>query len=183
MQYHGKPRHISRKPLAGNLPQSNTPRMPPLSPPPAPKGPLPDTVKQLLPFLRAQSNHYITVHLHGRPYLVTPGDSIRLPFLMPGVSPGDVLRLNRASVLGSRDFTLRPTQPEKRTGAAHEVPYIDERIYECRATVMGVESEPMRSKEKTKRRNRKVKTIKSKHRYTVLRISELKINSPEDVVE
>lgn len=154
-----------------------------MQPPSPPRGPIPDTVKQLLPFLRAQSSHYITVHIHGRPYLVTPGDSIRLPFLMPGVCPGDVLRLNRASVLGSRDFSLRPTQPEKRIGPANELAYIDERVYECRATVMGVESEPMRSKEKTKRRNRKVKTIKSKHRYTVVRISELKINSLEDVVE
>lgn len=108
---------------------------------------------------------------------------MRLPFLMPGVSPGDVLRLNRASVLGSRDFTLRPTQPAVRRGGANEVAYIDERVYECRATVVGVESEPMRTKEKTKRRNRKVKTVKSKLRYTVVRISELKIKSPEELEE
>ncbi|KAJ4396793.1 hypothetical protein N0V93_001015 [Gnomoniopsis smithogilvyi] len=183
VQYNGKPRHISRAPLAGAAPQSNTPRMPPTSPPPPPKGPIPETVKQLLPLLRTQPSHYITVHIHGRPYLVTPGDSVRLPFLMPGVSPGDVLRLNRASVLGSRDFTLRPTQPAMRRGGANEVAYIDERVYECRATVVGVESEPMRMKEKTKRRNRKVKTVKSKLRYTVVRISELTIKSPEELEE
>lgn len=114
---------------------------------------------------------------------MTPGDSIRLPFLMPGVSPGDVLRLNRASVLGSRDLTLRPTQPETRRGAAHEPAYIDERLFECRATVLGVESEPMRTKEKTKRRNRKTKTVRSKLRFTVVRISELRIKSPEEVEE
>lgn len=34
----------------------------------------------------------------------------------------------------------------------------------------------MRKKEKTKRRNRKIKTVKSKHRYSVLRIKELIIN-------
>lgn len=102
---------------------------------------------------------------------------------MPGVSPGDVLRLNRASVLGSRDFTLRPTQPAARHGAANELAYIDERVYECRATVVGVESEPMRAKEKTKRRNRKTKTIKTKLRYTVVRISELKIKSPDELDE
>jgi large subunit ribosomal protein L21 len=84
---------------------------------------------------------------------------------MPDVVPGDILRLDRASVLGSRDYTLKGT------------PYIDKRFFECRARVMGVEAEPMRVKEKTKRRQRRVKTVKSKHRYTVLRITEVRINS------
>ncbi|KAF5517188.1 54S ribosomal protein L49 [Colletotrichum aenigma] len=137
--------------------------------PTIPSGPISEQVKAVLPFLAAQPNHYITFHIHGRPYLVTPGDSVRLPFKMPGVVPGDVLRLNRASVIGSRDYTLK--------GA----PFIDERLYECRAVVTGTESEPMRFKEKTKRRQRKVKTVKSKHRYTTLAISELKINSSEEI--
>lgn len=88
---------------------------------------------------------------------------------MPGVLPGDVLRLNRASILGSRDFTLK--------GA----PYVDERLFECRAVVLGVESEPMRIKIKKKQRNRRKKTVRSKHKYTVLRVSELKISTPEDI--
>ena len=86
---------------------------------------------------------------------------------MPGVIPGDILRLNRAANLGSRDYTLKGT------------PYLDERLFECRARVMSVESEPMRIKEKKKRRNRRIKTVKSKLRFTVLKISELKINSVE----
>ncbi|KAF9876486.1 hypothetical protein CkaCkLH20_05894 [Colletotrichum karsti] len=141
------------------------------APPPTktPAAPIPEQVQAVLPFLAAQPNHYITFHIHGRPYLVTPGDSVRLPFKMPGVVPGDVLRLNRASVIGSRDYTLK--------GA----PYVDERLYECRAVVTGTESEPMRFKEKTKRRNRKVKTVKSKHRYTTLAISELKINAIDEI--
>ena len=51
--------------------------------------------------------------------------------------------------------------------------YLDDRLFVCRATVMGVESEPMRVKEKTKRRQRHVKRVKSKHRYTVVRVKEL----------
>lgn len=138
----------------------------------------------MLPLLRAQpGGHYITLHIHGRPYLVTPGDEVRLPFLMPGVRPGDVLRLNRASVLGSRDLTLLPSEAGERNPRSGEVAYVDERLYECRAVVVGVDSEPMRTKEKTKRRNRKVKTVRSKHRYTVLRISELKIKAPEEIEE
>ena len=94
---------------------------------------------------------------------------MRLPFHMPGVVPGDVLRLNRASSLGSRDYTLKGT------------PYVDERLFECRARVMGVEAEPMRIKEKTKRRNRKIKTVRSKLKFTILRISDLKIKTLEEI--
>ncbi|KAK1597855.1 ribosomal protein L21-like protein [Colletotrichum navitas] len=137
--------------------------------PPMTTTPISDSVQAVLPFLAAQPNHYITFHIHGRPYLVQPGDSVRLPFKMPGVVPGDVLRLNRASVIGSRDYTLK--------GA----PFIDERVFECRAVVTGTESEPMRLKTKTKRRQRRVKTVKSKHRFTTLTISELKINAPEEI--
>ncbi len=88
---------------------------------------------------------------------------------MHGVKPGDVLRLNRAANLGSRDYTLK--------GA----PYLDERLFECRATVVGVESEPMRVKEKTKRRQRRVKRVKSKMRYTVLRVSEVRVRGLEEL--
>jgi large subunit ribosomal protein L21 len=127
--------------------------------------PLSESVRALLPLLAAQPGHYITIHIHGRPYLVTEGDSVRLPFKMPGVTPGDILRLNRASVLGSRGFTLQ--------GA----PYVDERLFECRAVVTGTESEPLRIKLKKKRRCRRMQQVKSKHRYTILRISELRVQT------
>lgn len=78
---------------------------------------------------------------------------------------GSILRLNRASVVGSRDYTYR--------GA----PYVDERAFVCRARVIGVESEPMRFIEKTKRRQRHVKTVKSKGRFTILRVCELRVMS------
>ncbi|KAI1126237.1 hypothetical protein F5Y10DRAFT_245451 [Nemania abortiva] len=136
----------------------------------APTAPSPveatESLSQLFPLLRAQPRHYITAHIHGRPYLVTQGDQIRLPFKMPGVLPGDVLRLDRASVLGSRDYTLKGT------------PWIDSALFECRATVLGTESEPLRTKIKTKRRNRRSQRVTSKHKYTILRVSELKLLEP-----
>jgi len=58
---------------------------------------------------------------------------------------------------------------------------VDERLFTCRARVLGTESEPLRIKEKTKQRQRRVKKVKSKHRYTILKISELKINELEAV--
>lgn len=45
----------------------------------------------------------------------------------------------------------------------------------CRATVLGAESEPMRVKEKTKPRQRRIKKVKSKLRFTMLRIGEVRI--------
>ncbi|SPO04243.1 related to ribosomal protein YmL49 [Cephalotrichum gorgonifer] len=131
--------------------------------------PLSPQVRSLLPVLAAQPSHYATVHIHGNAYLVTPGDHIRLPFRMPGIVPGAILRLTRASVLGSRDLTLRGT------------PYVDERLFDCKATVLGVEAEPMRLKVKTKRRNRKKKTVRSKHKYTVLGVTELRVKGPEEI--
>ncbi|MCJ1350809.1 MAG: hypothetical protein MMC33_000790 [Icmadophila ericetorum] len=130
---------------------------------------LSESIKSLLPLLRAQPHHYITAHIHARPYLLTEGDTLRLPFHMPHVRPGDVLRLNRASTIGSRDYTLK--------GA----PYLDEKLFECRATVLGTESEPMRFIEKKKQRNRRVKTVKAKLRFTVLKVKQVRIRSLEEV--
>ncbi|KAI1119592.1 hypothetical protein F5Y14DRAFT_8693 [Nemania sp. NC0429] len=142
------------------IPPGPGPKLAPTAPPPAEAA---ESLAQLFPLLRAQPRHYITAHIHGRPYLVTEGDQIRLPFKMPDVLPGDVLRLDRASILGSRDYTLKGT------------PWIDSALFECRATVLGTESEPLRIKIKTKRRNRRSQRVTSKHKYTILRISELKI--------
>jgi len=168
-----------KTPLSSTSPAQSPPNPTSLptqpSPPPTshsptpPSTPLDATIKTLLPLLHAQKSHYITAHIHSRPYLLTAGDMLRLPFLMHGVKPGDILRLNRASNIGSRDYTLK--------GA----PYVDERLFECRARVVGVESEPMRVKEKTKRRQRRVKRVKSKLRFTVLRVTELRVRGLEEV--
>ena len=153
--------------------------------------------------LVAQQPHHFTVHIHARPYMVTQGDIIRLPFVMPDVTPGTTLRLNRVSLLGSRNFTMRgggqgivealstslssseidkvegQEEPNSSLKARQASTWIDERLYVCRALVMGVESEPMRFIEKTKRRQRHTKTEKSKLRYTILRIVECRAHLPE----
>ncbi|MCJ1320931.1 hypothetical protein MMC15_006272 [Xylographa vitiligo] len=163
------PQSSSPRSGAQTHPPTSLPEQQPTPPNPVDPLPLSPTVRDLLPLLRIQPSHYITAHIHARPYLLTAGDTLRLPFHMPKVKAGDVLRLNRASSIGSRDYTMR--------GA----PYLDERLFECRATVVGVEAEPMRFLEKTKRRNRKVKTVKSKHRFTVLKVKELRVKSVEEV--
>ncbi|OQO06350.1 hypothetical protein B0A48_08939 [Cryoendolithus antarcticus] len=168
----------------------------------------------LLPALRAQTPHYIQAHIHGKPYLLTPGDTLRLPFRMPGVEPGDILRLDRATLYGSRDYTLKPPAPtpmlrspasafgrqtqEIEGGggveagmAPHFIPhiakgkvtYLDEGLFVCRAVVMGVESEPMRVMEKTKRRQRHVKRVTSKGAFTILRIREVRLRGEGEAEE
>jgi large subunit ribosomal protein L21 len=139
------------------------------------------TIRAMLPLLHSQPAHYITAHLHGRPYLLTKGDTLRLPFLMPHVRPGDILRLNRATHIGSRDYTLKAAEAIK-GNADHgkQVFYLDDRMFVCRARVVGVETEPVRVEEKTKRRQRHVKHVFSKMYFTVLRVSELEVKSLEE---
>ncbi|KAJ5161226.1 hypothetical protein N7492_006618 [Penicillium capsulatum] len=124
-----------------------------------------------LPHLAGQLPHYVVAELHARPYLLTEGDHLRLPFLMPNVKPGDILRFNRASAIGSRDFTLKGS------------PHVDERLFECRVRVTGTEAEPLRIKEKTKRRQRHTKQARSKHRYTIMRVMQVRIKSPEELLK
>lgn len=135
-----------------------------VSTPEAAAAPAQSETLSLLPLLRSQPNHYITIHINGFPFLVTAGDKVTLPFIIKGVQAGDVLKLTHASILGSRDYTLKGN------------PYIDSSLFSCKARVVAETAEPMRVKEKTKRRQRRVKKVHSKHRYTVLMISELVVN-------
>jgi hypothetical protein len=104
---------------------------------------------------------------------------------MKNVSPGDILRFNRASVLGSRDFTLKAgTSSTESYDAKHtgEPNYLDERLFECRVRVMGIETQPMEFKEKKKRRNRHRKVVKSKHKYTLCRVMDVKTKGLEELI-
>ncbi|KAK6336316.1 hypothetical protein TWF696_001878 [Orbilia brochopaga] len=157
------------------------PLLRPANPPPAPSTTASDppidltTLQTYHTALRHQPPFYTTIHIHNRCYLVTLGDRITLPAVLypprnpanplnKPLAPGDTIKLTHASVLGSREYTIKGT------------PFIDPRLFTCRAVVVEVTAEPMRKKEKTKRRQRRVKTVRSKHRYTVLRISELAVN-------
>ena len=90
-------------------------------------------------------------------------------------------------MLGSRDYTLvgdvvEQTNDDANGGNKRKAMargYIDEDWFVCRARVVGVETEPLRVAEKTKRRNRKVKRVKSKMRFTVLRVVEVGVRVPD----
>ncbi len=105
---------------------------------------------------------------------------------MKGISSGDVLRFNRASILGSREYTLKAgtssteSYDAKRTG---EPQYLDERLFECRVRVMGIETQPMEFKEKKKQRNRHRKIVKSKHKYTLCKVMEVRVKGLDELVK
>lgn len=84
-------------------------------------------------------------------------------------------------MLGSRDYTLVGDVVEQggEKGAKGKGRgYINEDWFVCRARVVGVETEPLRVMEKTKRRNRRIKRVKSKMRFTVLRVLEVGVRVP-----
>jgi large subunit ribosomal protein L21 len=153
----------------------------PSRPPPTPSPPIVEqtlhpSIPTLLPLLRAQPPFFAQLHIHGKPYLVTAGDTLRLPALLQGVNAGDILRFNRIALLGSRDYTLKaPTTSSKAEGKR----WLDERLYVVRARVLGVVREPERLKVKKKARQRHARFTWSQHAYTVLRIMEVSVCEPE----
>jgi hypothetical protein len=142
---------------------------------------------------------------------VEPGDVIRLnravnlgnrDYTLKAPAPAPKLKSATKSTREIVDPTtghlashsqVRATSPETSTALSVDVPhfiphiakgkfaYVDDRLFVCRAVVMSVESEPLRIKEKTKRRQRHVRKVKSKHRFTVLKIKELRIKAPEEI--
>ena len=106
---------------------------------------------------------YASFRIHTQSFLVTVGDTVTLPFRLKNVNVGDTLRVTQIETFGNRNFTLKGE------------PFVDEKLCLIRARVIEHTKEPMRVKLQTKKRNRRVKHIQSKHPYTVLKISEISI--------
>ncbi|SCU77672.1 LAFA_0A02828g1_1 [Lachancea sp. 'fantastica'] len=112
--------------------------------------------------LRLSNELYAIFRIHNRPYLVTKGDKVVLPFKMKQAEVGDVLNLNDVTTIGSRNFKIVDNP-------------LDPSLYQLEATVLEKTKRPMRIREVTKRRNRKVRHAVSKPDLTVLRVSELSV--------
>ncbi|SCV03383.1 LAMI_0H07712g1_1 [Lachancea mirantina] len=112
--------------------------------------------------LKLSNELFATFRIHNRPYLVTKGDKVYLPFRMKQAEVGDVLNLNDVTTIASRNYQV--------------VGYpIDPSLYTVKATVIEKTKRPMKVREVTKRRNRKVRHAETKADLTVLRISELSV--------
>ncbi|EJS43140.1 mrpl49p [Saccharomyces arboricola H-6] len=113
--------------------------------------------------LKISNELYAVFKIHNRPYLVTKGDRVILPFKLKEAEVGDVLNMTDVTALGSRNYKL--------------VDYpIDSSLYTLKATVVGKTKRAFQTREVTKRRNRRVRHANSKGDLTVLRISELSVN-------
>ncbi|KAH3670570.1 hypothetical protein OGAPHI_001085 [Ogataea philodendri] len=121
------------------------------------------TVPDLTP-LKYEQDLYASLRVHNRPYLVTKGDEMILPFRLKHAQVGDVLNFNDVTTIGSRNYTF------------HLKEAIDPSIFTIKAVVVEKTKKPMYVKEITKRRDRHVRHVPVKHDYTVLRVSELKLN-------
>lgn len=112
--------------------------------------------------LKLATDLYAVFRIHNRPYLVTEGDKVILPFKMKQAEVGDILRLTDVITLGSRNFTLKDNP-------------IDPSLYNLKATVIEKTKRKFEIREVTKRRNRRVRHAKRKGDLTILRISKLEV--------
>ena len=158
------------------LPKSPAAALPPPSSKPAP---LANSQSPLLPLLH-NSDLYMTVHINGFPYLLSPNDTLHLPFRLRDVPIGSVLRMTTVSRIGVRDYTLQGQ------------PFIDPNVFTCKLRVLEHTKQPMVVTIKTRRRRRRHRHLPNKQNYTVLkyvvpveltdcRVCEMKVNDVDSV--
>lgn len=113
--------------------------------------------------LKYSNELYAIFRIHNRPYLVTLGDKVILPFKLKQANVGDILNLNDVTTIGSRNYQLVDDP-------------VDTKLFTLKATVLEKTKRAFQIREVTKRRNRRVRHAINKADLTVLRISELKVN-------
>ncbi|CAB4256959.1 similar to Saccharomyces cerevisiae YJL096W MRPL49 Mitochondrial ribosomal protein of the large subunit [Maudiozyma barnettii] len=113
--------------------------------------------------LRLSNELYAEFRVHGRPYVVTEGDKVILPYKVKNAEVGDILALTDVRTIGSRNYKL-VDEP------------IDPSLYNLKATVLEKSKRKFEIREVTKRRNRRVRHAKRKGDLTMIRISELSVN-------
>lgn len=122
-----------------------------------------DSKPSVLAPLLNNSNIYMTVYINKFPYLVSPNDTLHLPFRLPDAPLGSILRMTNVSRIGSRDYTLQ----------GH--PYIDENAYTLKMRVIEHTKQPMVVTIKKKQRQRRARHLPNKQNYTVLKYSPRKL--------
>ena len=112
--------------------------------------------------LKLSNELYAEFRVHGRPYVVTEGDRVILPYKVKNAEVGDTLNLTDVRAIGSRNYKLvaEPIAPE---------------LYTLKATVIEKTKRKFEVREVTKRRSRRVRHAKSKGDLTMIRISELSV--------
>lgn len=116
----------------------------------------PSTMSPLAPLVNT-SHLYMTVHINSFPYLISPNDTLNLPFHLPDAPLGSILRMTHVSRIGVRDYTLQGT------------PYIDEQVFTLKMRVIEHTKMPLVITVKTKQRQRRARHLPNKQNYTVLK--------------
>lgn len=111
----------------------------------------------------ACSELYAVCKIHNIPYMVTKGDKLVLPYRIRNHKVGDVLKLNKVTTIGSRNFTYNDDNG------------IPESAYELTATLAEITREPKYQVFKKKQRCRRLKTVDVEPFQTHLVINELKL--------
>lgn len=109
------------------------------------------------------SELYAVCKIHNIPYMVTKGDKLILPYKIKNHKVGDVLKLNKVTTIGSRNFTYNDDNG------------IPESAYELTATLAEITREPKYQVYKKKQRCRRLKTVDVEPFQTHLVINELKL--------
>ena len=140
---------------------SSIPDFPPPSPIPLTdssqnRTPPPSKPSPLLALMH-KSNLYMTVHINGFPFLLSPNDTLHLPFHLREVPIGSVLRMTNVSRIGVRDYTLQGR------------PFIDPKVFTCKLRVIEHTKQPIVVTVKTRRRRRRHRHLPNKQNYTVLK--------------
>ena len=144
---------------ARDFPPPNPIPLPDSSPSPAASSIPPPSGKSQSPLLPLMhnSNLYMTVHINGFPFLLSPNDTLHLPFHLRDVPIGSVLRMTSVSRIGVRDYTLQGQ------------PFIDPEVFTCKLRVLEHTKQPMVVTVKTRRRRRRHRHLPNKQNYTVLK--------------
>lgn len=106
---------------------------------------------------------YSVVKIYKKPYLVTKGDKIVLPFKLKDAEVGDLLILNEITTLGSPQYTYQCDNG------------IPQEVCEVLAKVVEITKEPYYEVVRRKKRCRRRKTIPVEPFQTHLMINELRL--------
>jgi len=138
-------------PSPNSIPFSNT------QPKPIPEKT--DSPQSVLAPLLNNSNIYMTVYINNFPYLLSPNDTLHLPFHLSDAPLGSILRMTHVSRIGCRDYTLQ----------GH--PFIDKNAFTLKMRVIEHTKQPLVVTIKKKQRQRRARHLPNKQNYTVLKYS------------
>jgi len=99
----------------------------------------------------------MTVHINSFPYLISPNDTLHLPFNLPDAPLGSILRMTNVSRIGVREYTLQGQ------------PFVDPKVFTLKMRVVEHTKMPMVTTVKKKQRQRRARHLFNKQNYTVLK--------------